>query len=64
MEENKRHFQHVMFYCFKQGKDATEIQVKICAVYEEGAMTDLNMLKVVCEVLCWSFLVERCSVVG
>ena len=29
-----------MLYYFKKGKNATEIQKKICAVYGEGAVTD------------------------
>ena len=37
MEE---HFWHIMLYYFKEGKNATETQKKICAVYEEGAVTD------------------------
>ena len=40
MEENKQHFQHIMLYCFKKGKNATETQEKICAVYGEGAVTN------------------------
>ena len=40
MEENKQHFQHIMLYYFKKGKNSTEMQNKICAVYGEGAMTD------------------------
>ena len=40
MEEKKQHFWHIMFYYFKKGKNATEIQKKICAVYGEGAVTD------------------------
>ena len=39
VEKNKQHFWHVMFYYFK-GKNATEMQKKICAVYGEGAVTD------------------------
>ena len=39
MEEKKQHFQHIMLYYFKKGKNATETQ-KICAVYGEGAVTD------------------------
>ena len=35
MEENKQHFQHIYF--FKKGKNTTETQNKICAVYGEGA---------------------------
>ena len=41
MEEKKQHFQHIMlyiFYYFKKGKNATEKQKKICAVYGEGAV--------------------------
>ena len=37
--ENTQHFQHIMLYYFKKGKNATEIQ-KICAVHGEGAVTD------------------------
>ena len=40
MEENKQHFWHIMSYYFKNGKNATEIQKMICAVYREGTMTD------------------------
>ena len=29
-----------MLYYFKKGKNATEIQKKICAGYEEGAIAD------------------------
>ena len=35
-----QHFQHIMLYYFKKGKNATEMQKKICAVYGEGAVTD------------------------
>ena len=40
MEEKKQHFQHIMLYYFKKGKNTTETQKKICAVYGEGAVTD------------------------
>ena len=35
---NMQHFQHIMFYYFKKGKNATEMQKrkKIRAVYGEG----------------------------
>ena len=29
-----------MLYYFKKGKNATEMQKKICAVYGEGTVTD------------------------
>ena len=35
-----QHFQHIILYYFKQGKNTTEIQKKICAVYGEGAVND------------------------
>ena len=35
-----QHFQLIVHYYFKKGKNATEIQKKICAVYEEGAVID------------------------
>ena len=40
MEEKKQHFWHIMLYYFKKGKNASEVQKKICAVYGEGAVTD------------------------
>ena len=43
MEENKQHFWHIILY-FKKGKNATETQKKICAVYGKGAMADQTCL--------------------
>ena len=41
MEENTQHFQHIMLYYFKKGKNTIEMQKReICAVYGEGAVTD------------------------
>ena len=34
-----------MLYYFKYGKNTTEMQKKICAVYGEGAVTDLMCQK-------------------
>ena len=45
MEENMQHFQHIMLYYFKKGKNATKMQIKICAVYREGAVTDQTCQK-------------------
>ena len=35
-----QHFQHIMLCYFKKGKNVTEKQKKICAVYGDGAVTD------------------------
>ena len=40
MEENTQHFQHIMLYYFKKGKNTTEMQKKIYAVFGDGAVTD------------------------
>ena len=40
MEEDTQHFWCTMLYYFKKGKNVTEIQKKICAVYGKGAVTD------------------------
>ena len=37
MEENKQHFQHIVLYYFKKGKNLSEMQKDI-AVYGEGAV--------------------------
>ena len=35
MEENTQHFWHIMLYYFKKGKNAIEMQKKICTVFME-----------------------------
>ena len=40
MKEYTQYFWHIMLYYFKKGKNTTEMQKKICAVYGEGAVTD------------------------
>ena len=40
-----------MLYYFKKGKNTTEMQQKICAVYGEGAVTDQTCQKVFAEFL-------------
>ena len=40
MEENMQYCQHIMLYYFKKGKNTTEMQKKICAVYAENAVTN------------------------
>ena len=40
MEEDMQHFWCIMLYYLKKGKNATEMQKRICAVFEEGAVTD------------------------
>ena len=46
-EDGKKYatFWRIMLYYFKKGKNASEIQKKICAVYGEGAMTDQTRQK-------------------
>ena len=45
MEEKKQHFRHIMLYYIKKGKNTTEMQEKIHAVYGEGAVTDQTCQK-------------------
>ena len=45
MEENMQHFQCVLLYYFKKGKNTIETQKKICVVYGEGAVTDRKCQK-------------------
>ena len=40
VEENTQHFWCTVLYYFKRGKNTIETQKLICAVYEEGAVTD------------------------
>ena len=46
MEEDTQHFQYIMLYYFKIGKNTTEMQKKkICTMYGEGAGTDQTCQK-------------------
>ena len=45
MEENKRHFWHIVLYYFKKGKNATETQKRIYAAYREGSVTNQTCQK-------------------
>ena len=63
MEETKEHFQHIMLYYFKKGKNATERKKKkkeIYAVYGEGAVIDQRcqkgLVKFVIEISHWMIL--------
>ena len=40
MKENMQHCWHIMFHFFQEGKNASELQKKICAEYGEGAVND------------------------
>ena len=44
MEENTQHCWHIVLYYFKKGKNTTETQKKICAVYG-GVVTDRTCQK-------------------
>ena len=60
MVENKWHFWHIMLYYFKKGKNANEMQKKICAVYGEGAVTDQmcqsGLQSCMLGISCWTML--------
>ena len=60
MEEYRQPFWHTMLYYFKKGKNATETQKKICAVYVKGAVTDSmcrsGLQSLVLEISCWTML--------
>ena len=45
MEEDKQHFWHIMLYYLKKGKNTTEMQIKIFALYGEGAVIDWTCQK-------------------
>ena len=45
MEEDMRHFRCIMLYYFQKGKNVSELQKKVCAVYGEGTMSDRTSQK-------------------
>ena len=59
MEENMQHFQHIMLYYLKKGKNATEMQERIRAAYEEGAVTDWTCQKWFVEFRAGDFLLAN-----
>ena len=42
---NTQHFRYIMLYYLKKGKNTTEMQKEICAVYGKGAVTDRTYQK-------------------
>ena len=62
MEENKQHFWCIMLCHSKKGKNTTEIQKKICAVYGESAVTDQMCQKWFVKFPCWTMLRSRVAV--
>lgn len=45
MDNNKVHFRHIMLFYFKKGKNATQTQRKIYAVYGEDAIKEQTCRK-------------------
>lgn len=45
MSEHKDHHRHILFYYFKEGKNATQAWEKICAVYGGGALSKSTAYK-------------------
>ena len=39
-KDGGKHFHHIILYSFKKGKNTTELQKMIHAVYTEDAVTD------------------------
>ena len=61
MEEKKQHFQHIILYYFQKGKNTTEMQKEICAVYGEGAVTDRTCQKCFAKFRAGDFLLDDAS---
>ncbi|KAL2731782.1 Histone-lysine N-methyltransferase SETMAR [Vespula squamosa] len=40
MEEQDVHFKHILFYYFRKGKNASQTQKKLCAVYGNEALKE------------------------
>ena len=57
--EEKQHFQHIMLYYFKKGKNASETQEKICAVYGKCAVTDRTCQKWFAKFRAGDFLLDE-----
>ena len=63
-DAGKQHFQHIMLYYFKKGKNTTETQKKTCAVYGEGAVTDPTCQKWSVKFRARDFLLDDAPQVG
>ena len=53
-----------MLYYFKKGKNATEMQKKICVVYGEGAVTDWTCQKWFAKFRAWDFSLDNAPWLG
>ena len=45
IEDGRKYFGILCLYYFKKGKNATEMQKEVCAVYGEGTVTDQTCRK-------------------
>ena len=43
MNSQRKHLQHVMFYCFKKGNSANDTVNEICIVYGNDATTIMTI---------------------
>ena len=64
MKEKMQHFQYIMLSYFKEGKNATQTQKKICAVYGEGAVTDWTCQKWFAKFRAGDFLLDDAPRLG
>ena len=53
-----------MIYYFKKGENATKMQIKICAVYGEGAVTDQTCQKWFVKFCAGDFLLDDAPLLG
>lgn len=40
MEQNREHFRHILYFCFKLGKSCAQAKEDICTAYGEDAITE------------------------
>ena len=59
-----QHRQHIMLYYFKKGKNACEMQRKICVVYGEGAVTEGTCQKWFVKFQTGDFLLDEAPQLG
>ena len=66
MEENTRHFWHIMLYCFKKGKTTTEMQKikRLVLCMQEGAVNDQMCQKWFVMFQAGDFLLNDCPWLG
>ncbi|CAK9824001.1 hypothetical protein ANTRET_LOCUS2239 [Anthophora retusa] len=63
MEEQDVHFRHILLYYFRKGKNASQAQKKLCAVYGNEALKERQCRNWFARFRSGDFSLKKCSTI-